>query len=488
LSPTLFRPLAQFDQRPLEYRLLPFRFMRWPDDAVLVTSECGEFEFLPTQTFEAFANHRLGSDDPWYAELKAKHFLADTDSILPLELLATKVRTKRSHLSGFTSLHIMVVSLRCDHSCPYCQVSRVTEDRSRFDMSIATADAALEWIFKSPSPQLKIEFQGGEPTLNWPLIVHVVSAASDRGLKEGRTVDFVIATNLSTINTSMLQFCKEHKIHLSTSLDGPADLHNANRPRPGHDSYERLSRNLVQARAVLGADQVAALMTTTPASLSRGIDIIEEYRSLGFDTVFFRPISPYGFATRTRLDRSYSTEAFLNFYRKGLDYIVDLNRRGVPFVEAYSQILLRKMLTPFPIGYVDLQSPAGAAISVLVYNYDGDVYASDEGRMLAEMGDRSFRLGNLAADDYRVVMSGPRVQALVENSCLETMPGCSECAYAPYCGADPVFNWATQGDLVGFRPTSEFCSRQMGVFAYLFEHLRSGDAFVQRLFLSWAVQ
>ncbi len=51
------------------------------------------------------------------------------------------------------------------------------------------------------------------------------------------------------------------------------------------------------------------------------------------------------------------------------------------------------MLTNDDPGYVDLTSPAGIGIGAIVYNYDGDVYASDEGRMLAEMGDTTFRLG-----------------------------------------------------------------------------------------------
>jgi uncharacterized protein len=490
MTATLFRPLDAFAQdRPDEgYRLLPFRFMRWPDQSVLLTNECGEFEFIPSESFDLLTQHRLPSSDSWYAELKSKHFLSDTRSILPLELLATKVRTKRSFLSGFTRLHIFVATLRCDHTCPYCQVSRVTQDRTRFDMTIDTATRAIDWVFRSPAKELKIEFQGGEPTLNWPVIVHVVNLATARAAAEGRVVDFVIATNLSAIEAEMLDFCKQHRIHLSTSLDGPADLHNKNRPRPGHDSYERFRRNLSRARDILGHDQVSALMTTTPGALPRVREIIDEYVALGFDSIFLRPISPYGFATRTRLDRSYSASRFLEFYREGLEYVIELNRRGTAFVETYAQILLRKILTPFPVGYVDLQSPAGAAIGALVYNYDGDLYASDESRMLAEMGDRSFRLGNLATDRYRDVMTGDRVRALVENSCLETMPGCSACAYVPYCGADPVYNWATQSDIVGHRPTSEFCARQMGIFAYLFGHLRGADPFVRRLFLAWAAQ
>ncbi len=478
----LFRPPEAF-QSTQGYRLLPFRFVR-RNGSVLVTNEVGEFEFLSETDFSDFVARRLEMGETFHT-LKAKHFLSDSPSELPLELLSTKVRTKRSFLSGFTRLHILVVSLRCDHTCPYCQVSRVTQDRTKFDMSLETADRAIEWIFRSPAPEMKIEFQGGEPTLNWPLIEHVVIAATARAEAENRHVEYVVATNLSSIDDGMLEFCRQHQIHLSTSLDGPSDLHNANRPRPGRNSYERFRANLTRARAVLGHDAVSALMTTTPAALTKVKDVIDEYVSLEFDSIFLRPISPYGFAKRSRLDESYSAKTFLKFYREGLDYIIDLNRRGIPFVETYAQILLRKILTPFPVGYVDLQSPAAAGTGVLVYNYDGDLYASDEGRMLAEMGDRSFRLGALS-EQYKDVMTSQRVRAITDSSCLEVMPGCSECAYLPYCGADPVQNWATQSDPVGHRPTSEFCGRQTGLFEYLFDTLREGDEFSRRLFLAWA--
>lgn len=484
-----FLPLASFegpDRQP--YRLLPFRFMRQSDGAVLLTNDAGEYEFVSSSDFGHLTSDRLCRTDATYLDLKSKHFLTDSNSTLPHELLATKIRSRRSFLSGFTTLHIVVVTLRCDHSCPYCQVSRVTQDKVRYDMSMDTAARAVEWIFRSPAQELKIEFQGGEPTLNWPVIEFVVGAACRRATLEGRRVEFVIATNLSQISDAMLAFCREHHIHLSTSLDGPADLHNANRPRPGADSYQRFRANLDRARAALGHDQVSALMTTTAAALPRPRDIVDEYVRLGFDSIFLRAISPYGFALRLKHNRTDTAKRFITFYAEGLEYIIELNRQGVRIAESYAQILLRKMLTSFPTGYVDLQSPAGAAIGVLVYNYDGDLYASDEGRMLAETGDYSFRLGSLAHDRYSDVMTGERVRALVDNSCLETLPGCSWCAYAPFCGADPVLNWATQGDIVGHRPTGEFCARQTAIFDLLFGYLRRGDAFTRRLFFQWATQ
>lgn len=267
---------------------------------------------------------------------------------------------------------------------------------------------------------------------------------NERNVREDRDVEFVIATNLAELSDQALALCQSHSIHISTSLDGPAWLHNANRPRPGGDSYERVIRNIAKAREALGHDRISALMTTTTRSLDAPREIVDEYVAQGFDHIFLRPISPYGFATRAKT-AAYDAVQFLHFYTTALRHIIELNRTGTPFMEVYAQIILRKMLTPFPTGYVDLQSPAGLGIGCVVYNYDGDVYASDEGRMLAEMQDDSFRLGNVHRQDYSEIFGGSLLRSLVEQSCAETLPGCSDCAFVPYCGSDPTFHWATQG-------------------------------------------
>lgn len=89
--------------------------------------------------------------------------------------------------------------------------------------------------------------------------------------------------------------------------------------------------------------------------------LIDHYRSLGFPSIFLRPISPYGFALKTRKKVGYETSDFLAFYVEALDYILSLNAAGEPFEETYASILLRHMLTPFHSGYLDLRSPAGGS-------------------------------------------------------------------------------------------------------------------------------
>ncbi|MEE8114786.1 MAG: His-Xaa-Ser system radical SAM maturase HxsB, partial [Nitrososphaerales archaeon] len=430
---------------------------------------------LPREELHRFLRTQLPMHSRLYNDLKAKHFVIDEDSSIALELLAAKYRTKQSHLANFTALHMFVVTLRCEHSCPYCQVSRQSEDKSAFDMTEEMADRAIDFLFHSPSRSLKVEFQGGETLLNFPLIQYIVDQVERRNQNEDREIQFVIATNLALITDPVLQYCLEHDIYISTSLDGPRELHNKNRPRPGRDSYERVVDGIRRVREFLGPHKVSALMTTTVESLSQPFEIIDEYLRQGFHSIFLRSISPYGFAVKTGWANAYHIEEWLEFYKKGLDYIIGLNKSGVFFREEYSAIILRKLLTPFPTGYVDLQSPAGIGIAAIVFNYDGDVYASDEARMLAEMGDKQFRLGNLFEDTYKDIMGSPQLIETLLESMAEGVPCCSECAVQPYCGSDPVYHHAVQGDVVGYKPTSGFCRKNMEVIKHLVRLLEDDE-------------
>jgi len=480
-----FKPLS-FYEEPLKagYKLLPFQFTKLDDKSYFLSNLVGEFAILDRVTLEQFAKHLLDAKNANYDLLKSRHFLIDDDSSVALDLLALKLRTKLQVLSGFTALHIFVVSLRCEHSCPYCQVSRQSDDKLAYDMSAETAELALQNVFKSPSPTIKIEFQGGEPLLNFERIKEIVLRAKEINLTERRALQFVIATNLALINDQILAFCREHEILISTSLDGPELLHNKNRPRPGRNSYQKAIEGIGKARAALGADRVSALMTTTKDSLGQVREIIDEYVRLEFDGIFLRVLSPYGFAMKTKQFTSYDQKDWFDFYKTGLDYILELNKKGRHFVEHYAATILTKMLTPFNPGYVDLMSPAGIGISVLVYNYDGDIYASDESRMLAEMGDKTFRLGNVHTDTYEQIILSERLLDPLEQSFAGSVPMCSQCAFEPYCGAEPVYHHATQGNYIGRKPESDFCARNMGIFRDLIQRY-SSDPEVARIFQRW---
>jgi len=469
----------------MKYQILPYRFNRLNEE-IFLSNEIGEFLYLSIDEFQRFVEHKLVSEDLAYKNLKSKQIIADNNIDSIVEMLATKYRTKKNFLTEFTTLHMVVASLRCNSNCSYCQVSKKDLTDISFDMNKKTAKKVVEKIFESPSLNIKIEFQGGEPLLNFKIIKYIIVKAEWLNLIKKRNLEFVICTNLTSIDEKMLKWLKGHRVYISTSIDGPKDLHNLNRPLYDIDnSYDLVIEKIKLCRTYLGYDSVSALMTTTSYTINHFNEIIDKYLELGFDSIFLRSLNPYGFAKRDKHKLAYPMNDFIESYKKGLDYIIDINLKGKYFIEGYATILLTRILTPFCTGYVDLQSPAGIAISGVIYDYDGDVYVSDEGRMLASVGDKTFKIGNVESNSYQEIFNGNYLHELIEDSVAESLPECATCAYLCYCGADPVRNYSEQGNIVGNRTISEICNKNKSIIMHLLSLLQRNDKDLNRVFWSW---
>jgi radical SAM protein with 4Fe4S-binding SPASM domain len=162
-----------------------------------------------------------------------------------------------------------------------------------------------------------------------------------------------------------------------------------------------------------------------------------------------------------------------------------LNKAGKPFREYYASTVLAKMLTSSDPGFVDLMSPSGMGIAAIVYNYDGYVHPSDESRMLAEMGDNTFRMGHVLENTYEEIFSSEALLKPLDESFALSAPMCSDCAFESYCGADPVYHYAIHKDFLGRKPESDFCKRNMSIFKHLITLMES-DPYVKQLFYRWA--
>src|SRR5690242_11605730 len=176
-------------------RLLPFRFER-SRGGYLVSNIVGDFVHLSSDEFGRLVEERITPGDGLYEKAYTSNLITRGGQTAQLQILAARLRSRLAFLREPTGLHMFVVTLRCEHSCPYCQVSRQSTDRSRFDMSESTAERGLRIALDSPRQRIKIEFQGGEPLLNFPLIEKIVHNAKASAPKVGKSIDFVIASNL----------------------------------------------------------------------------------------------------------------------------------------------------------------------------------------------------------------------------------------------------------------------------------------------------
>lgn len=472
----------------MNYTLLPFKFERLDGKKVFVVNEVGEYSILQRDDFENLVNDKLDIQSDIFLNLKSKHIVTDTEIDPVVDMLAVKYRTKKSFLDHFTCLHMVVPTIVCNSDCTYCQVSRKEEEegtKSLF-MNKEIAKKTIDLIFQCPSQSIKIEFQGGEPLLNFKIVQYMIDYAEWKNIFAKKDLGFVICTNLTLMDRKKLNWLKSHKIYISTSLDGPKCLHNENRPlRKTENSYDVVIENIKLCREILGSDSVSALMTTSKLSLGKLPEIVDEYVEKGFNNIFLRSLNPYGFAERDRDEVGYDIDAFIEEYKKVLDYIIEVNKKGIYFVETFTSLLLTRILTPFSTGFVDMQSPAGVGIGGVIYNYDGNVFVSDEARMLGSMGDLSFLMGNVLKNNYNEVFNSEFMHNLISKSCLEALPTCCYCGFQAYCGADPIRNYSEHGDICVNVAYSNACKKNKEIIKHLIFLLEKNDSDVQDIFWSW---
>ncbi|MDE2511768.1 MAG: His-Xaa-Ser system radical SAM maturase HxsB, partial [Elusimicrobia bacterium] len=407
----------------------PFNF-RGFGSWVLMTNDWGRWLMLDKPDFERFVAGAVAPGDPLYAELAGRGFVRDQMDFG--DLAASYVKQTAFRLVQGPSLHMIVVTLRCNQKCQYCHSSVVDPSRTDTDMDLETAKKTVDFIFSTPNPAICIEFQGGEPLLNWPVVKFIVKYAQAKAKEQKRRLLLALVNNFTLMTDDKLQFLIDHGVSICTSLDGPADLHNKNRPFVGGgEAQPKVVGWLKKIMAMAKQDDLrkpylpSALMTTTRFSLTRGPEIVDLYRELGMEQIFLRPLSPIGYAKRVWPEIGYEYADFLKFYEDTLDYILDLNRKGESAImERNALILLTKIVKGEDPGFMDLRWPAGAVLGCLAYNYDGRIFVSDEGRMVDHQGDPIFNVGTVR-DAWTDVLDHPTARACAAASNLETQPMCA---------------------------------------------------------------
>ena len=468
-----------------------FRFKQL-DDNILLTNDLGDYMFMKPGDFDRFVKGSLAQDDPVREKMAAGRMLIP---YLDVEQCVERYRRRHSYLGAPPFLHIVIPTLRCNTSCVYCHAGRAPMSKKGFDMSPKTAKNVVDFIFRTPSRDISIEFQGGEPLANFEAIKFIIQYAEELNRSEKRTLQFLLVTNLSLMTEEKMKFLLDHDMLMCTSIDGPPELHDANRKLPKAGSYEKALewiRKIHGAYAAMGRDldlwHVDALMTTTRDSLAKPREIVDTYVSLGIKTIHIRPLNPMGFASKSWQRHGYSAEEFIEFYLTALDYIIELNRGGVEIIDRGAALFLAKILSDDDPGYVDLRSPCGAGVGQVAYDSDGSVYTCDEGRMVARMDDDVFRIGDAGSMTYEDLVENDTVRSIAIASLLESLPGCKDCVYMPYCGVCPIYNYIMQGSIFGQCPTNDRCKINRWTLDYLMTRLNRDAQEMKKIFGRWIIQ
>lgn len=454
-------------------RRLPLYFERIKEDKVFVSSESGRWLVITNSDFDEAVNNTDSNSS--LNEILASHGLlepAASNAIKRLEGLRIR-DAYRAYQQSF-SYFIVVTTLRCNQTCDYCQVSRKPESSpAKYDLGQEDAIRIANLILTSPRKSIKLEFQGGEASLNVAFIAFLLSHLAEVSDKEIRPV---ICSNLAELTPGLIELCQKYQMEVSTSLDGPEELHTITRKHRDKNYFERLVANIRSVQRQLGNDQVSAVLTVSAASLPRVKDIVRFYRSLSFSFISFRHITDIGFA---RKGAHYSFDEWFAAYKAGVEEVIKINKEGFFMAEGITLLYLRKLLSDKKHIFVDQNNPNVMGLNALVVNYDGEIYLSDESRMLAEEGDKSLALGlniRRSAVSCEDIISTSLAKESIGESQLISSPICATCAFQAYCGNDLVYNYNTNGKLTGYKPYSFICQRTKAVIGHILDLLADPEA------------
>ena len=117
---------------------------------------------------------------------------------------------------------------------------------------------------------------------------------------------------------------------------------------------------------------------------------------------------------------------------------------------------------------MDFRNPNLSGVDYLVVNYDGQLFPSDEARMLYRSGVIDLSIGNIKEG-----LDTKKIQVLNSRASNFGDECCDKCAYQVFCGTDNFDKLSRYGTLNVKTSDTNFCQTHIAIFDYIFRKIAS---------------
>ncbi|MBI1926270.1 radical SAM protein [Candidatus Poribacteria bacterium] len=458
-----------------EYRVNEYFTYPLDEQNVLVTTRHRTWVILDPSDYELLAEEQVEEDPELYS------LLADLGILITqrnMNSIVEMLRDRYSFMIKPPLLLILVPTNRCNNRCLYCHAKSELATDQTWDMPEEILYTTLDFFMSVPDyghPRV-IEFQGGEPLLKYPTIQkamdYTMGVASQKKIK----VKFQMVSNLTAMTDEIASDIRRRgNIGLTSSFDGPEEVHNQHRFYvSGKGTYDRVIYWVKRLREEHGI-HVGLMPTITTNHLGREKELIDEYVKLGANGVVLRPVHSQGTHERAQHVRLTGVQ-YAQFFQTCVDYIIELNKSGTPFIENETAILLSNMLTT-KTDFMCIRRPCGAGSSQITVDEKGDIVLCDVGRTVDMM-----HVGNVMTHTYDEVVTSEAAR-LIRTIDSSTLPKCNACAFNSFCGHCAVRSIREHGSPLPEGPNDFECDTYMEIFPYLFKQLK--DPVAGPILYSW---
>jgi uncharacterized protein len=223
------------------------------------------------------------------------------------------------------------VAHTCNLNCEYCFAAQGTYKGDQALMSLATGQRAIDFLIEHSGDRkhLEVDFFGGEPLLNWPMVKATVAYARRQEKDHDKVFRFTLTTNGVLIDDDVIAFANREMDNVVLSLDGRPEVHDRFRTHlSGRGSYDEIVpkfQKLVQNRH-RGTYYMRGTFTHANPDF---VEDILHIHDLGFDEISMEPVvcapdSPYALTDE-------DVAAVKTGYERLAREIVRAEREGHPF-------------------------------------------------------------------------------------------------------------------------------------------------------------
>lgn len=121
----------------------------------------------------------------------------------------------------------LYVTHHCNLACRYCYAGAGRPETAGKLMSARVARRAVDLLIDGSGSRrhVEIDFFGGEPLLNFPVVRDTVRYARGRAEAAGKQVGFTVTTNGLLLAPEVRRFLLENEVNVVLSLDGRPEVH-----------------------------------------------------------------------------------------------------------------------------------------------------------------------------------------------------------------------------------------------------------------------
>lgn len=188
----------------------------------------------------------------------------------------------------FSNLVIMMAG-GCNMGCSYCFEKDVPIYQNPNLLTQENSDRILTWYFKHMNSSTgHIEFYGGEPLINWPMVKYTIEKAKEMAAQRDISLGMYMITNATRLTTDIAEFLAANQVTVQVSIDGDKDSHDRYRVlKSGRSTYDKVVRgvkNLISADADFN---VRATLTKENVEVKNVIDSLKDIgaTNISFDVV-----------------------------------------------------------------------------------------------------------------------------------------------------------------------------------------------------------